>query len=126
MFGSEVTIFARSSTIMVREDEEAAQVLTERFVRDGIRLVMNASYERCEKRADGSKVLVYTVEGGEPQEIVADQFLVAVGRIPNVVVRGCTPHSFGRVPDSFTHSLAHRFREWDSKWLASSITSTAA
>lgn len=81
-FGSRVGLFDMADHILVREDADAAQVVQEHVVRDGVELVMGAKILRVETR-DSRKVVVYE-QGGDEKEWIADQLLVAVGRAPNV------------------------------------------
>jgi len=81
-FGSEVFLFERSGHILSREDSDAAAVVQEQFVKDGVNLVLNA--DDMELSPDGQQVKVKVVQNGVPNEIVVDQLLIAVGRAPNV------------------------------------------
>ena len=81
-FGSHVGLFDLAEHVLVREDGDAACVVQDALVRDGVELVLEASIQRIENR-DGRKVVVYN-QNGEEEEWVADALLVAVGRAPNV------------------------------------------
>jgi len=81
-FGSHVGLFDMAEHVLVREDGDAACVVQDALVRDGVELVLEASIRRIESR-DGRKVVVYS-QNGEEKEWPADALLVAVGRAPNV------------------------------------------
>ena len=81
-FGSEVFLFERSDHILSREDADAAAVVQEQFVKDGVNLVLDA--EDMELSPAGDQISVRVVQKGVAQEIVVDQLLIAVGRAPNV------------------------------------------
>ena len=81
-FGSEVFLFERADHILSREDSDAAAVVQEQFVKDGINLELNA--EDMELASAGEQISVKIVQNGVPKEVVVDQLLVAVGRAPNV------------------------------------------
>jgi pyruvate/2-oxoglutarate dehydrogenase complex dihydrolipoamide dehydrogenase (E3) component len=76
--GTEVTMIGSREQIMPKEDPEAAAVVEQQLLSEGIRIVKNA---RAEKVAviDGKK----HVWAGD-EEIVVEQILVAAGRTPNV------------------------------------------
>ena len=76
--GAQVTLFHNKPHIMDREDADAAAVVQEAFVRDGIQLVMGATVSRVE-----GKGIHYRSAEGE-NSISVDAILVATGRAPNV------------------------------------------
>ena len=81
-FGSEVFLFERSDHILSREDADAAAVVQDQFIKDGINLVLNA--DDMEVASAGEQISVKVVQNGVPKEVVVDQLLIAVGRAPNV------------------------------------------
>jgi len=81
-YGSHVGLFDMASHVLVREDEDAACVVQDQMVRDGVELIMDAKIRRIESR-EGRKVVVYEKDG-ETREWAGDRLLVAVGRAPNV------------------------------------------
>jgi pyruvate/2-oxoglutarate dehydrogenase complex dihydrolipoamide dehydrogenase (E3) component len=81
-FGSEVFLFERSDHILTREDADAAAIVQNEFLRDGVRLMLNSEEMRISP-ADGGKIQVSVTQNGSPAEVVVDQLLVAVGRAPN-------------------------------------------
>ena len=80
-FGSKVTLIDLSPTILGREDHDAAKILQNSFIREGIELQLGVKILKVEKQ-DTSRV-VYLERDGQQIEITADQILVGVGRTPN-------------------------------------------
>jgi len=80
--GCEVVLFDQAPQILAREDADAAAIVQERFVREGIRLVLEARLEKALRRG-GEKVLRVSHAGGS-EEIAVDEILVGAGRAPNV------------------------------------------
>jgi len=80
--GSEVILFHNASHILNREDSDAAEILQQSFVRDGIRLIFNCKTKRVERK-NGSKVIQIEC-GGKSDEIEVDEILAGAGRAPNV------------------------------------------
>ena len=81
-FGSEVTLIQRADRILPREDADAAEILGESLLRDGITVLTNASPSKVSVSAAGKQLHV-TVDGKE-QIVVVDEILVGAGRAPNV------------------------------------------
>lgn len=80
--GSSVTMVHSDTRILSRDDPAAAQVLSQTFAREGIIVHNSASVDHVTFR-DGEFVVRVTI-GGQGQELVADQLLVATGRQPNI------------------------------------------
>ncbi len=80
--GSEVTLYHRSAHILNREDRDAAEIVQQSFIRDGVGLILNCKLKRVEKQ-NGEKVLFFECEGKE-EKVTVDEILVGIGRIPNV------------------------------------------
>ena len=81
-FGAEVDLIEKGSTILSKEDPDAAEVVHKQFVAEGIQLHLDTSIIRAEDSSDG-KCLIVETEGQE-KTLVGDAILVAVGRQPNV------------------------------------------
>ena len=79
--GSEVTQVEMAPQIMGREDPEVAELIGNKFVKEGINVLVGHRAKRFIKTAD-KQVLIAEYEG-EDVEIEFDQVLVAVGRAPN-------------------------------------------
>ncbi|MFW5733360.1 MAG: FAD-dependent oxidoreductase, partial [Planctomycetota bacterium] len=80
--GSEVTIIERGPQFLPKEDRDAAQVVGESFMRDGIHCIFNAQVIRVASGA-GGKQLRLAVEGKE-STVEAHAILIGYGRAPNV------------------------------------------
>ena len=81
-FGSEVFLFERSDHILSREDADAAAVVQDQFVKDGVNLVLDAV--DMELAPSGDQISVKVVQKGQPKEVIVDELLIAVGRAPNI------------------------------------------
>jgi pyruvate/2-oxoglutarate dehydrogenase complex dihydrolipoamide dehydrogenase (E3) component len=80
--GCEVVLFHRGSHILNKEDADAAEIVQNTFLREGIRLVLNCQILRVEKSSEG-KTLYFNCNGQE-ESITVDQILAGAGRAPNV------------------------------------------
>jgi len=81
--GSEVIVLHADEHILPREDVDAAEVVQEKFAEEGIRLVHACKIHKVEVRPEG-KVLEVWLPGGGTEEVVVDEILLGVGRVPNV------------------------------------------
>ena len=81
--GSEVTLYERMDQILTREDEDAARIVQEQLLADGVRLVFGADIARVDAE-NGEKVV--TLGGGDAAETRErfDEILIGAGRAPNV------------------------------------------
>ncbi|NJR50675.1 MAG: mercuric reductase [Leptolyngbyaceae cyanobacterium CSU_1_3] len=80
--GSQVTLLHKNDHLLDREDPEAAEILQQVFVREGIQVVLRAEIERVEKTADGK--VIYFRQQGQSASVTVDEILVGAGRSPNV------------------------------------------
>lgn len=80
--GCEVVLFHRGSHILNKEDADAAEIVQNVFIREGIRLVLGCQMQRVEKTSAG-KTLYYTCNG-KSESVTVDEVLVGAGRDPNV------------------------------------------
>jgi pyruvate/2-oxoglutarate dehydrogenase complex dihydrolipoamide dehydrogenase (E3) component len=80
--GSEVVLFHKNAHILDKEDADAAAIVQQRFLKEGIQLVLNARLDRVETQPRG-KVMHYTSDG-QAGSVVVDAILVGAGRVPNV------------------------------------------
>jgi pyruvate/2-oxoglutarate dehydrogenase complex dihydrolipoamide dehydrogenase (E3) component len=76
--GSEVTIINSRNQILPKEDPEAAKVVQDQFIAEGIQILSQSRAERVEVK-DGKK---YLFAGQET--VVVDEILVSAGRQPNI------------------------------------------
>ena len=80
--GSQVVLFHKNPHILNREDADAAEIVQNVFVREGIRLILN-SVVREVQMVNGEKIIHFESEG-RTDSLAVDQILVGVGRAPNV------------------------------------------
>jgi glutathione reductase (NADPH) len=76
--GAEVTLVHRGDNILRGFDDDLREAVRSAYEARGIRLVLGTNITRIEKTGDG---LHATTDGGET--LVADQVMLALGRIPN-------------------------------------------
>jgi len=79
-FGAHVTLVNRSDAILRGYDEQMRDRLLQISITKGIDFRFNSSFERIDKRDDGS--LLLRMKGCD--DIEADALLFATGRVPNV------------------------------------------
>ena len=79
--GSQVSIFHKHAHLLDREDMEAAALVQQAFIREGVALRLNARITRVER--NGSKVVWYETQGKE-ESVAVDEILAGAGRAPNV------------------------------------------
>jgi pyruvate/2-oxoglutarate dehydrogenase complex dihydrolipoamide dehydrogenase (E3) component len=94
--GSRVTIVDKAKHLLIREDADAAEILQNSFIRDGICLILECQINKVEKR-DGEKIVQLKCNG-EDKAIAVDEILVGAGRVPNV--DGLNPEAAGVEYDS--------------------------
>ncbi|MCU7932994.1 MAG: FAD-dependent oxidoreductase [Candidatus Thiodiazotropha sp. (ex Codakia rugifera)] len=80
-FGSQVTIVEMMPRLMIREDEDVAEMVTERFREEGITLLVGHKAVEFTQQ-DGENSLICEHDD-EQVKVAFDQVLVAVGRKPN-------------------------------------------
>ncbi len=80
--GAEVTLLTNGVQLMPREDPDAAEIVRNSLVRDGVRVVLGAVILSV-AREGARRALRYRAGGGE-DAVVADEILVGAGRQPNV------------------------------------------
>ncbi|HVJ83365.1 MAG TPA: mercuric reductase [Planctomycetia bacterium] len=78
-FGAETTLIERSDRILAREEPDAAAIVQESLVRDGVLVRTRAKVARAERR--GAEKVLHLEDGST---VVAEEVLVAAGRTPNV------------------------------------------
>jgi pyruvate/2-oxoglutarate dehydrogenase complex dihydrolipoamide dehydrogenase (E3) component len=81
--GSQVTLVHTGSHLLNKEDADAAEIVQDAILRDGVHLALSARLLAVEKRG-AEKVLRYADAADKTYEILVDEILVAVGRTPNV------------------------------------------
>ncbi|MFZ2089346.1 MAG: FAD-containing oxidoreductase [Desulfobaccales bacterium] len=80
--GCQVFLLHKYARIMNREDPDAAALIQQAFIRDGIALILNAKPLKVLKTAAGK--VVHYESSGITAEIEVDEILVGAGRVPNV------------------------------------------
>jgi pyruvate/2-oxoglutarate dehydrogenase complex dihydrolipoamide dehydrogenase (E3) component/uncharacterized membrane protein YdjX (TVP38/TMEM64 family) len=80
--GCQVTLLHKYSHIMNREDPDAAEIVQQTFLREGITLILNAKPTRVVKTETGKAV--HYEQDGQEKVIEVDEILIGAGRAPNV------------------------------------------
>ncbi|BAY40572.1 mercuric reductase [Nostoc sp. NIES-2111] len=80
--GSEVVLIHSGSHVLNKEDAEAAQIVQQALIRDGIRLILNAKVEEVVTVTEGKRL--YFSANGCRDSVTVDEILVGAGRSPNV------------------------------------------
>ncbi len=81
-FGSTVTLLEAGSRILPRAEVEAAALLHESMVKDGVRILTGVEIERVAPGDGGKEISI--VADGTASTVAVDEILVGVGRAPNV------------------------------------------
>jgi len=79
--GSRVTLIETAPHILIREDADAAEVVQQAFIRDGVELVLGANVTSV--RRSGQDTTIALEQAGKSREPTCDALLVGVGRTPN-------------------------------------------
>jgi pyruvate/2-oxoglutarate dehydrogenase complex dihydrolipoamide dehydrogenase (E3) component/uncharacterized membrane protein YdjX (TVP38/TMEM64 family) len=82
--GAEVTLVCDSARLLPREDAEVGELLAQRFVTEGMRLLCGHQVLSFEQDDKGDHARVQPLSGGEEQRIDFDRVLLSVGRQANV------------------------------------------
>jgi pyruvate/2-oxoglutarate dehydrogenase complex dihydrolipoamide dehydrogenase (E3) component len=80
--GSQVTLFHKHGHLLDKEDPEAAEIVQEEFIREGVGLILSSRLDRVEKTVTGKKI--YYQQDGVEKTLEVDEILVGAGRSPNV------------------------------------------
>ena len=80
-FGAEVTIVEMAPRLLVREDEDVSALVTERFLEEGIRLLVGHTAAAFRTTDHGHELVARSA--GEEVTVAFDRVLVAVGRVAN-------------------------------------------
>ena len=81
-FGSQVTLINRGPRLLPRDDADAAQLIQQALIEDGVQVVLGA--EITDVVQHGSEISVRIVRDGLEFVYGCDALLVAIGRAPNV------------------------------------------
>jgi len=82
-YGAEVTVIEMLDRVLPLEDAEASELVAKHFSKSGIRIKTATKVENVEVTADGVRLTVTPVAGGESEVLEGDKVLVAIGRAPN-------------------------------------------
>ena len=80
--GSKVILVQRGSMIMTKEDPDAAQIVLDRFAKEGIKVLLNHSAKSVE--VVGDKKQLICDHDGRQVKVIFDEILIALGRTPNI------------------------------------------
>ena len=81
-FGSQVTLLEVMPQILIREDKDAAALIQDALIRDGVSLVLGCQITGVER--DGRGTVLQVEKDEQRQAISVDAVLLGVGRAPNV------------------------------------------
>ena len=79
--GSQVSILESEGHLLSREDPDAAEIVQNSMVRDGVELCLNSKALKVSRGSEGK--VVNFEQGGKAKELSVDEILVGVGRAPN-------------------------------------------
>ncbi len=113
-FGSDVQLFDMAPHVLSREDGDAAEIVQQAMIRDGIDLHLGVAIKGIEK--DGESIIVVAEEDGQTARTAVDQLLVAVGRRPNT--DGLGLEAAGVKYDKFGVTVNDNLRTSNSKIFA--------
>lgn len=80
--GSEVILFHKGSHLLDKEDADAAEIVQQEFIKEGVRLVLNCQLHGVELNNEG-KLIRFSSDGRE-ESVIVDRILAGAGRKPNV------------------------------------------
>ncbi len=80
--GAQVTIVQNEPEFLPREERDAAQVLARAMARDGVNIILNT--EVVGAQPESGQVRLLTRSYAERRDVLADQVLVSVGRVPQL------------------------------------------
>ncbi|GAA4713891.1 NAD(P)/FAD-dependent oxidoreductase [Nocardioides conyzicola] len=118
-FGVRVTIVQHGPRLVPADEPEAAELLEQVFVQEGIRVLTGVELQRA-SYADGGFTLA--LDSGE--ELRADKVLVAAGRTPNLDDLGL--ETVGLDPHARTLDVDERLRVQDGIWAIGDVTGKGA
>jgi len=98
--GTQVILFHNHSHLLNKEDPEAAAIIENTFLREGMQLILSCQIERVRKNERG-KTIEYT-SNGQGATITVDEILVAAGREPNL--SGLNLEAVACMDWKFTHA----------------------
>jgi pyruvate/2-oxoglutarate dehydrogenase complex dihydrolipoamide dehydrogenase (E3) component len=81
--GSEVHMLERMDQILTREDPDAAKIVQDAMVREGVEMIFECNLDRVDRVGDEKRIRLSWADG-RTRELVVDEILVGAGRAPNV------------------------------------------
>ena len=81
-FGAQTVIAQNKPLFLPKEERDAAQILSDAFVRDGIEVRLNSTVVRV--RVEGRQKFVDLLNGDDKSTVAVDAILTGTGRVPNV------------------------------------------
>lgn len=76
--GCEVMLFHKHARLLDREDPDAAELLQQVFLKEGIRVILNCNIDQVRSSTEGKVI------DANGESFVVDEILVGAGRAPNV------------------------------------------
>ncbi|WNZ45580.1 mercuric reductase [Leptolyngbya boryana CZ1] len=76
--GCEVTLFHKHARLLDREDPDAAELLQQVFLEEGIRVILNCNIDQVRSSPEGKVI------DANGESFIVDEILVGAGRAPNV------------------------------------------
>ncbi len=80
--GSQVVLLHSKPHLLDREDADAAAIVQQRFIREGVQLLLEAKITGAERKS--AQKLLHYESGGKTGTALIDAILVGAGRAPNV------------------------------------------
>ena len=80
--GSQIFLFHNHSQLLNKEDQDAAEIIQNTFIKEGIQLVLESQIERVKKTSEGK--IIHYIYQGKSDFIIVDEILVGTGRSPNI------------------------------------------
>lgn len=80
--GSEMKLLHKNSHVLDREDADAAEILQQVLLREGVNLILDSAIAQVTKTSTGK--IIHYQQNGINHQIEVDEILVGVGRSPNV------------------------------------------
>jgi pyruvate/2-oxoglutarate dehydrogenase complex dihydrolipoamide dehydrogenase (E3) component len=80
--GCEVVLLQRDDHLLSKEDHDAATIIQQTFIREGIRLELGCQLARVEQTSSGKTICFQC--NGLTESLTVDEILVGAGRAPNV------------------------------------------
>ncbi len=80
--GAEVVLFHKNAHLLDREDQDAAEIVQQALVAEGMQLVLNSQIDRVETTPAGK--LIHFTSNGQAGTVVVDEILAGAGRAPNI------------------------------------------